>query len=153
MKTVRFINNHAYFGAGVISADASMMLNGNSFYGNSANNGGAIETIRSFVAICNTFENNKAGLGGAISSVAGDSRLLYNKFLGNTANSGGAISSYRQTMFSMGNKYTKTSVNDTFVNGGFGGAIFVENGFMKSAFDTFGSNFAPRVSYTSFFTG
>jgi len=75
------------------------------------------------------------------------------RFLGNTANSGGAISSYRQTMFSMGNKYTKTSVNDTFVNGGFGGAIYVENGFMKSTFDTFGSNFAPRVSYTSFFTG
>ena len=89
----QFINNTAFYGAGIAGIRGSLSVFNNEFSGNKADNaGGAIVNYESSTADVgnNKFLNNYGYQGGAIHN-AGPCTIKNNEFTGNSASEAGAI--------------------------------------------------------------
>lgn len=144
-----FINNRATDLAGTIlgAAGVTVTVTGSTFFGNSANYGGAIYAGTSSTIANSTFSSNRAfiGYGGAVTiPFGGTATIAHSTFTGNLSSADGAV--YNAGKLTLVN--TVVAKQATGVNCGLPAALEAASGFNLADDATCGSEFtqvAPDV--------
>ena len=128
-----FTNNTAKNRGGAVVTTTKASITGNTFTGNTAGSGGAVDfngKTGSFTSAGNTYKSNSSTFeGGAVSIGAADSTKFDNEYFENNSSvSGGAVAvTYKNTTITNSQFYNNSVAPDSNNMYGSGGAVYVRN--------------------------
>ena len=128
-----FTNNTAKNRGGAVVTTTKASITGNTFTGNTAGSGGAVDfngKTGSFTSSGNTYKSNSSTFeGGAVSIGAADSTKFDNEYFENNSSvSGGAVAvTYKNTTITNSQFYNNSVAPDSNNMYGSGGAVYVRN--------------------------